>query len=85
MLDCITLDASNIIICRPTSRQNSRLEEEMDVIRHLTITYVLVVAASNFPLTTHYILHSSVSLMFTLCHISQLRALQLFGLYEHIF
>lgn len=71
MLDCITLDASNIIICRPNSRQNSRLEEEMDVIRHLTITHVMVVAASNFLLTTHYILHSSVSLWFTfVSHIS---------------
>lgn len=71
MLDCITLDASNTIMCRPNSRQNNRLEEEMYVSRHLIITYVLMVAASDFPLTTHYILHSSVSLRFTfVSHIS---------------
>jgi len=44
---------------------NNRLEEEMYVSRHLTVTYVMMVAASNFPLTTHYILHSTVSLWFT--------------------
>lgn len=65
MLDCITLDVSNTVICRPNSGQNNKLEEEMYVSRHLRITHVMMVAASNFPLTTHYTLHSSVSLWFT--------------------
>jgi len=60
MLDCVTLDASNTIICQPNSRQNNRLEEEMYVSKHLTITSVILVAANNLPLTKHYILHSSV-------------------------
>jgi len=32
----------------------------MYVSRHLTITSVILVAANNFHLTKHYILHSSV-------------------------
>lgn len=65
MLNCVTLHALNTTICRPNSRQN-KLEEEMEVSRqHLTIKYVMMVAGNNFPLTTHHVLHSSVSLWFT--------------------